>query len=579
MSFPTAEVERMAVVQPLSWTEFSVHRCVPPPCCRCLTHELLTWSPGARKCLVAAQASFQDLNSLRQRIAGKRPLLSPYEPATRASAKVCPMVCPIADQGMTLSTTAPLGSTDRLADSQSITSGSQTGPAPLGSTNRLADSQSVGTGQLCKCMSWHCKNSQGQHRERAPDSGSFKRHERPPCTGSAFPGSHYCLHCKCQSDGCPHLQYSSDMCRTHWHRSEGFSPEWRIIIDLGDMLAEVEPPDLQMFQTLSWSLPYPALVIASQMWEPLPVETFCREVKNAVELGKDWRGNGAKILLRAFRLAVAHSHRLLKSDDADHHRCLEILAFGGVARHFGTLSLGRRLGCIQTAPEGTADEQTFQLGLERSTVVFTPCLARFQDMVNNLPHRLSKPKDNSQLSQWIAKLDTDLRSIGPWACHGDKRQRSPSYKKLHSLRKLFILMATRHPDDFGALSNPSGWLGWSLSPGQTSWGILEQLSPDSKGYLQSLPSYARNFTFLSRVGNPLMATMRTCLVGQALNDDVAAKSSNGVRVREAVLRWHRDGTLRDRFRQALDRLKAIHTHSHVYHVFKEALAMESKGQQ
>jgi serine/threonine protein kinase len=57
----------------------------------------------------------------------------------------------------------------------------------------------------------------------------------------------------------------------------------------------------------------------------------------------------AKMLMVACPKAVAHSHCLNQSHDADHRRCLEILAFGGVARHFGTLELGRRLGCLKDA--------------------------------------------------------------------------------------------------------------------------------------------------------------------------------------------------------------------------------------
>ena len=151
-------------------------------------------------------------------------------------------------------------------------------------------------------------------------------------------------------------------------------------------------------------------------------------------------------------------------------------------------------------------------------------------------------------------------------------------KKMHSIRKLFSLLVHRHPDSFGALRSPSGWLGWSLPPGQTSLDLLEQLSPDEKGYLQSLPGFARNWTFLKRVGDPVRATMHTCLIGQALNDEVAGKSRGGIRVRAQVLRWHAEGTLPARFEQAFENLAARHTHNHVYHVFKEAVTMEDESQ-
>ena len=71
--------------------------------------------------------------------------------------------------------------------------------------------------------------------------------------------------------------------------------------------------------------------------------------------------------------------------------------------------------------------------------------------------------------------------------------------------------------------------------------------------------------------------MLTCLVGQALNNTVAAKARDGVQVRDAVLRWRADGSLHGRFERALMDLKTKHKHSHVYHVFKEALRMEGEG--
>ena len=306
--------------------------------------------------------------------------------------------------------------------------------------------------------------------------------------------------------------------------------------------------------------------------------TFCKEVQKAGV--SDWKERGAKTLQAAFRKAAAHSHRLLEDGDEDHRRCLEILAFGGVARHFGVLSLGRRLGCIAEVPAETPDERVFRLGLEGRSMVFVANLPRFQELVDKLPVRLSKPKTPSQFFEWIAKLDTDLTSLGSWACHGDTVQRltrSPSYKKMHTIRKLFSLMVARHPDDFRSLGDARGWSGWELPSDRSSLDLLRSLSPDEKGYLKELPSFAKNWTFLSRVGNPLRATMLTCLVGQALNNTVAAKARDGVQVRDAVLRWRADGSLHGRFERALMDLKTKHKHSHVYHVFKEALRMEGEG--
>jgi hypothetical protein len=83
------------------------------------------------------------------------------------------------------------------------------------------------------------------------------------------------------------------MCPTHWHKSAQIAPEWGIIIEVADILAKMEPPDLQMCLSLPWSLPLPALAIASQMWEPALVQTFCAEVKKAAAQRRDWQKKAA----------------------------------------------------------------------------------------------------------------------------------------------------------------------------------------------------------------------------------------------------------------------------------------------
>jgi len=55
MSYPSADAERMAKIQPLPWTAFSKRSSCPPAACCSLAHELLTWSPVARKNLAVAR--------------------------------------------------------------------------------------------------------------------------------------------------------------------------------------------------------------------------------------------------------------------------------------------------------------------------------------------------------------------------------------------------------------------------------------------------------------------------------------------------------------------------------------------
>ena len=95
-------------------------------------------------------------------------------------------------------------------------------------------------------------------------------------------------------------------------------------------------------------------------------------------------------------------------------------------------------------------------------MVFTARSSKLQELVDNLPQLLSEPKDTGQLFAWVAKLDKDLKSLGPWAGHGDEVQKSTrplSYKKLHTIRKLFCLMITRHPADFGSRCSHHRWSG------------------------------------------------------------------------------------------------------------------------
>ena len=264
LQMTSADAKRVAAIEPLPWTAFSNRTSGPPAHCCSLARELLTWSPGARKCLVAAQASFERLSRARRRLVGRKaPPLTPFEVRT------------VADRPMTQSTAVPSGSTAGLAASQSSTPGSEAEQAAAAPQKQAAKANKLGAGSgptvrpvprpsgkghPCQCMSWHCKNLEGQHEKGLPrhaprneSDSARKKHERPPCTRLAAERSRYCSACKCQHDGCESLQYSCDMCRLHWHNSSSsqFAPEWKIIIDLEDVLAQIEPPDLQAFASLS----------------------------------------------------------------------------------------------------------------------------------------------------------------------------------------------------------------------------------------------------------------------------------------------------------------------------------------
>ena len=184
---------------------------------------------------------------------------------TVASAEVCP----VAARPVTENTALPSGSTAGLAASQSSTprataaaprnqaakrnkSGAGSGPA-----DRSPPPTPPGKGRLCTCMSWHCRNEEGQHEKgqhrsaprKTSDSEMRKRHQRPPCTRFAAEGSCYCSCCQCGHEGCTNLRYSCDRCRQHWHESAEFAPEWSIIIEFGDLLGQLDPPDQQTFES------------------------------------------------------------------------------------------------------------------------------------------------------------------------------------------------------------------------------------------------------------------------------------------------------------------------------------------
>ena len=286
-----ADAKLVAAVQPLPLTAFS-KRAFLPAAGVCLAGELLTWSPAARKPMVEAEASFERLSRARLRRWSrdrKVPPLTPFEAATGSAAGLAHSQSSTpaaqAERARTAAAAAgpapPQSSTPAaqaegartaaaaagLAHSQSGTPAAQAerartagaaagsaasqprAPAAQAGNPNEGDAGSgtpAGKRQRCKCTSRHCRN-EGQH-DTATGSAPNQYH-RPQCANFAADGWKYCSVCKCRHDGCPNIRYSCEMCKQHWHESEQFAPEWRIIVELNEFLAQMDPPDLQTFES------------------------------------------------------------------------------------------------------------------------------------------------------------------------------------------------------------------------------------------------------------------------------------------------------------------------------------------
>ena len=286
-----ADAKRVAAVQPLPLTAFSKHAFLPAAGVG-LAGELLTWSPAARKPMVEAQAVFERWSGARLRRWSRErkvPPLTPFEAVTGSAAGLAHSQSSTpaaqAERARTAAAAAgpapPQSSTPAaqaegartaaaaagLAHSQSGTPAAQAerartagaaagsaasqprAPAAQAANPNEGDAGSgtpAGKRQRCKCTSRHCRN-EGQH-DTATGSAPNKYH-RPQCANFAADGWMYCSVCKCRHDGCPNIRYSCEMCKQHWHESEQFAPEWSIIVELNEFLAQMDPPDLQTFES------------------------------------------------------------------------------------------------------------------------------------------------------------------------------------------------------------------------------------------------------------------------------------------------------------------------------------------
>jgi len=173
-------------------------------------------------------------------------------------------------------------------------------------------------------------------------------------------------------------------CYIHMRFDTSLNIETRVMAYLEPSLKHLMPVDLTALEkAMSLQHPLVLLVIAAQIWEPIPLHTMMKSRplreylrKQSQSLAKSQATTGAvrsntltAAMTTGLREALKAASALLKSDTPDskmyiYH--LTILKEMGVARNLGLLTLARRLELVKELPDSAPEnDDHLILGFQR----------------------------------------------------------------------------------------------------------------------------------------------------------------------------------------------------------------------
>jgi len=279
-----------------------------------------------------------------------------------------------------------------------------------------------------------------------------------------------------------------------------------------DSLVKMEPVDLTQFLIESRNIDDLLLLsLLADVWEPLACRLLAAEFR---ALPRAYRGND----LREAFTKTFESMGSSQAPGVDDLRLthLQILSIGGVCRHFGLQSLGKRLGLLTSdgASEPVAKTaRSFQLGMTGKRCQQSKrSIGVLQDLIdiNN--------KWGPQKMQQAWKLCRKGDAAGLGECIGDfvfdpmqplslawGRSRN-SYHGQHIVRKIFL--------KFYHIKEPQHW---RLAPA-----ALSVLCPDKGEHTIDMPRYMSqregNLRRAFRPVDPTRISMWTCLLNRCFKE-------------------------------------------------------------
>ena len=212
----------------------------------------------------------------------------------------------------------------------------------------------------CECRGYACLLRWLVHDRAERDEGRY------PCRLAKEAGSDFCLACKCAVDGCPSAATSGmGLCRAVEHLMLVLPVEMGVIRMLARQLADSDPIDVQGFMHESRAVDDMLLLcLMADSWEPA-VMTALKEAFASMPATYTAQQLATAIL----QAATASGVRVTSH--------LKILAIGGSCRHFGLMSLLKRLRLVTTAPPGKARSRCDRTRLRRLREGRQECVRAF----------------------------------------------------------------------------------------------------------------------------------------------------------------------------------------------------------
>ncbi len=482
-------------------------------------------SPSER---TATQTSVKrPLRRFRRRIKGKQTLKSVYklEPQSRpkrkplAKAERLPHDPRDSLERMTMEVAAPTpvkpGALPTVGEDKGGR-GAEHQKTPTPGSKRSADALQTSPVKAAKTepdgQEWReglqrgaCKGRTCPLRSRAHNRLAWSKDCGYECRYAAESPHSLCKKCMCSHCSRP-AETELGTCRSLTCVIPNLSPEWQAVRAFSKTLVSQDPVDLSEFLERAKKVDDIVLLsLLADAWEPAGVQ--CLGASFASMQRKAYRAADVRVAFeKAFHAVSASSSEGFPWDDP-RRSYLKLLAHAGACRHFGFLSLGKRLGLLSTSSgvsgPAAANKNKLFLGLGgnaqeyvKSDAVLTNPL-RTQEWARTCWGQAKRAAQEQQTQEVISALQRYVFYSGvPTALQWG---RATNYHGDHIVRKLFLCVWTLRGQ-------------WPMSRPD-----VQRLGADAGQHLRALPRMFDGVRLKSAFSpvSPSKLPMWTCLLHYA----------------------------------------------------------------
>ena len=300
-----------------------------------------------------------------------------------------------------------------------------------------------------------------------------------PCVFEALPGLAFCDHCRCRGElTCPSAcETELGTCRKMQCVFLRLPQPLQAMRDFRGSLAQRDPVDLESFLEHSAGLTDLLQVcLLADIWEPAACKLMAEGFK---QLPAKYSADDLAQVLHQVAREMSPRLGYYAMDDVRRSH-LKTLSYGGACRHFGTLSLFKRLGIVvecklNSGASGPVSD-VITLGLGRSPLLLQMATTVLQDLVST---RVAGQRcfARARTAFQEGKGQEVVNALQDYVFNasiprGMMWGRQPNYHGSHIVRKVCLHLVQ---------SSGGKWIF-----DQTTW---NQASPDANGYLQKIPRF------------------------------------------------------------------------------------------